>query len=153
MSGNPIDVAEIISPVLGVVPPAPPEAQNETVGYRRFCRHHRTVLDEQRRTVACRDCAQALDAFEVLRELALGERRWVSREKEAREAAERVARLKEEERKTKARTKAASRKDAQTAVAAERARTERERFEITQAARDIAALCKRIERLTDRRRR
>ena len=152
MSTGKIDVSDIISPVLGVVPPASPEPQNDTVGYSRYCRHLRTVLDEKRRTVACRDCAKALDAFDVLLQYAHGERHWVSRENEAREAAERVAKLKDEERRIKARTKAASRKDAATAVAAERARSEGERFEIIQAARDIAEASRRIERITTRRR-
>ena len=152
MSQGNIDVSDIISVVLGVAPQAQPEPQNDTVGYRRFCHHHRTVLDEQRRAVACRDCATALDAFDVLLEYAHGERRWVSRLGEVREAEQRLAALKEEERKVKARTKAASRKDSNAAVAAERARGERERGEIIQAARDIAAGCRRIERITQRRR-
>lgn len=41
------------------------------------CRHGRTLIDQDRRTVSCRDCGQdPVDAFEVLLGLALTWERW-----------------------------------------------------------------------------
>ena len=116
------------------------------------CYHRGTfTLDEEERRVQCH-CGATLDAFTMLLRYANGELNWRCWELEMRETAKRVEALKAEERKVKARTKAASKKDADAAVAAERARSEKERFEIIQAARDIAASCRRIERITTRRR-
>lgn len=116
------------------------------------CYHRGTfTLDEEERTVQCH-CGATLDAFTLLLAYANRERDWRYYDLEVRDAQKRLAELKTEERKVKARTKAASRKDADAAVAAERARSEQERFQIIQAARDIAASCRRIERLTTRRR-
>jgi hypothetical protein len=39
------------------------------------CRHKYTVIDEETRTVECRDCKTHLDAFTVLWEIAIQERR------------------------------------------------------------------------------
>lgn len=108
------------------------------------------ALDEEARTVQCHRCGASLDAFTLLLQYAQREREWRFYDVEVREAEKRLAELKDEERKVKARTKTAARKDADEAVAAERARTERERYEITQAARDIAQLARRIERTITR---
>lgn len=144
-----IDVGDIIAPVLQLVPG--PAQQNKLKGWGyETCRHQRTELNTEDRTVKCRDCGKALDAFGVLLEYAHGERRWQQWQQEQRAAAARVAQLKEEEKKIKARTKAASRKDATEAVRAEQARTEKMRFDTIQAARDMAALARRIEQLNTR---
>jgi hypothetical protein len=109
------------------------------------------TLDSEERTVQCH-CGATLDAFTLLLAYANRERDWRDYDLQVREAQQRLDELKDEERKVKARTKAASKKDADAAVAAERARSEQERFQIIQAARDIAASCRRIERITTRRR-
>lgn len=135
---------EFVAPVLQLIPGARP--QTSLKGYS-FCQHPRTELDESTRTVLCLDCGKTLDPFDVLVGYARLERRLQWSRGEERAADQRVAALKEEERKIKARTRAASRKDADAAVAADRARTERECIEITLKAREIAGLCGRIERL------
>lgn len=114
------------------------------------CRHMSTVVDEVSRTVACHTCGAPLDAITVLLEYARGERLWRGWETEMRRTQDKLAELEAEERKVKARTKAASRKDADVAVEAERARTEKMRTDITEQARDIARMCQRIEHLARR---
>lgn len=42
------------------------------------CRHIHTIIDNDTRSVTCRDCKILLDAFTVLLELAHKERRWLS---------------------------------------------------------------------------
>lgn len=107
------------------------------------------TLDEEERTVQCH-CGATLDAFTLLLAYANRERDWRYYDLEVREAQKRLAELQREERKVKARTKSASRKDANAAVAAERERTEHERIQIIVAAREIAQLGARVERLARR---
>lgn len=147
-----IDVADIIAPVLGVAGPQIPANQTELGPGYRYCAHEAIRVDPEDRTVSCGGCGKALDAFDVLHQYARKERTWRFWEKEIRDKTEALAKLKADERKTKARTKAASRKDAAAAVAAERAQSERERIEISEATRDIVELCRRIERRVQRRR-
>jgi hypothetical protein len=111
------------------------------------CRHLATVVDAVEHTVACASCEAPLDPFQVLLEYARKERHWRGWDAELNRTQQRIDELKAEERKVKARTKNAARKEAATAVADERARSERARFEIAEKARDIAQLCKSIERL------
>jgi len=116
------------------------------------CYHRGTfTLDEETRTVECH-CGASLDAFTLLLQYANRERDWRYYDVERREAQKRLDELKAEERKTKSRLKNASRKDAEVAVAEERARGERERIQISEAVRDMTQLCRRLERLTQRRR-
>jgi len=149
MSEDRIDVGDTIAPVLQLVPRPAEQTKLRGWGYDK-CRHQRTELDSETRAVACRDCGKALDAFDVLLEYARGERNWQHWQREQSAAAARVQQLKEEERKVKSRTQNAMRKDANAAVAAERARTERMRHDAIQAARDVAAAARRIERLMQR---
>jgi len=146
-----IDIADIISPVLGVAEPTAPANQTAVAFEPGFCRHYQVSLDGKQRTVSCSDCGKALDAFDVLLGYARGERRWQTWDTLVREAQERVHQLKVEERKAKARLRNASRKDADAAVAAERVKTERMRIAIIESARDIKEACRRIERLAQRR--
>lgn len=141
-----------------------PEATHDNVRHVAFgqqsavtdriyqCRHHSYKLDREQRTASCGACGAGLDLFQILLDYAHGERLWRHWDSERRRKADELAELKAEERKTKARLKNASRKEADAAVAAERVRTERERTEISDAARDITQLCRRIERLAQRRR-
>ncbi len=141
-----IDVGDIIAPVLQLIP----GGQTTKVQGHSFCGHDRALVDVALRVVTCRDCGKTLDAFDRLLEYAQGERAWQSREKECRDAAKRLHELKAEERRVKARTKSASRKDSDTAVRDEQARTEKMRLEVIQAARDVGALAKRIEQRCQR---
>lgn len=136
-----------IAPVIHLDP-----ARQTDIKRDSFCFHRRHMLDEGTKTVSCGTCGAPLEAFQVLLDYAHRERHWRYLDGEAREAEKRLGELKAEERKTKARLKNASRKEADAAVAAERVRTERERTEISDAARDITQLCRRIERLAQRRR-
>jgi hypothetical protein len=69
---------------------------------------------------------------------------------ETRKAQKHLEELKEEERKVKARTQSASRKEANVAVEAERARTERARLDTIEIAREVAVFARRIEALQTR---
>jgi hypothetical protein len=119
-------------------------------GSPKHCRHRVPVLDAEARTVECEGCGKALDAFQVLLEYADGERRWQGWDQSVREKARELEELREEERKVKARTKNAARKEADMAVATERLRTEKMRQDAIQIARDIVAAGKRLERLNRR---
>lgn len=149
---NPVNVQDIIAPVLGVVERAPPANQTEIGPGYRFCRHGQVQLAMEGRAVSCVTCGKTLDAFDVLLEYAQREREWRYFEKQISEAHERLEKLKSEERKTKARLKHASRKEANAAVAAERATQERASLEIVEWVRDIRQKCASIERLALRRR-
>jgi hypothetical protein len=146
-----IDVSDIRSPVLRLVEPPPPEEQTELDIRQDRCRHIHIRLVAKTRSATCSQCGKEIDAFDVLLEYAPGERRWQHWHTLANAAQKTLERLRAEERKTKARLKNASRKEATVAVAEEQARTERERFAIAEAARDIGEKCRRIERLTRRR--
>jgi hypothetical protein len=116
----------------------------------RYCSHRQYELDEYAKTVSCGSCGAPLEAFQILLDYAHRERHWRYLDREARDAAEKLAELKAEECKVKARTKNATRKEADAAVAAERVRSERERLLISELARDAGALLKRIDGLTRR---
>jgi hypothetical protein len=138
-----------IAPVVQLVPGRAPQNKVAGHGYA-FCRHPRTLIDADTREVSCRDCTKTLDAVDVLLEYAHRERTWHHWDQDTRLAQKRLAELQAEERKVKARTKSAARKDADVAVAAERKRTETMRYEIWRSVRDIQASCARIERLVRR---
>jgi hypothetical protein len=93
-----------------------------------------------------------LDPFQVLLEYARKERHWqpLGSGHETTQGAEAPGTLKEEERKVKARTQSASRKEANVAVEAERARTERARLDTIEIAREVAVFARRIEALQTR---
>jgi len=116
----------------------------------RHCSHRQYELNDYDKTVACGSCGAPLEAFQILRDYAHRERHWRYLDREARDAEKRLEELKVEERKVKARTKNAQRKEADAAVAAERVRTERERLVISELARDIGGLSRRIDGLTRR---
>jgi len=56
---------------------------------RRPCRHNRTEIDEEKRRLECRDCGAEVPAFDFLLKLSREDGRW----REARDAAERAARI------------------------------------------------------------
>lgn len=115
-----------------------------------YCSHRQYEIDEGTKTVVCGKCGAPLDAFQLLLDYATRERSWRYYDSEIRCAKQQLAELKAEERKVKARTKNATRKEAVAAVAEERVRSERERMVIAELARDIVAAAKRIDGLTTR---
>lgn len=143
------DSEDALAPVIQLVHGRAPQNKISGYGYAH-CRHPRTVIDADSRGVSCVDCTKTLDAVDVLLEYARRERTWHHWEQDTRLATKRLAELQEEERKVKARTKAASRKDAGEAVRSEQARTEKMRFDTIQAARDVAQLARRIEQISTR---
>jgi hypothetical protein len=117
-------------------------------------------LDRSRRAITIRINSRASAAwcdaegagrssihFEVLLAYARNERTWRHWQGECIRKRAELGALQAEERRTKARLKHASRKDAAAAVAEERARGERERMQMADAARDIVTRAKRIDRL------
>ena len=127
------------------------DRQSEIAPAVRECSHRQFVVDGASRTVTCAACKEPLDPFQILLEYAREERSWRYYEAECERAMKRLVQLKAEERRVKERTKRASRKEAETAVAEERLRTETARIDITETARDIAQLSRRIEQLAQRR--
>lgn len=110
------------------------------------CNHKQYVVDLGLRTVRCSACAADLDAFSILAALTRQDGYLARREQEARKLGARVSFLKSEERKTKERLKNVTRKDADAAVAAERAKWEKRLRRIVHNAREVARLAGKIER-------
>lgn len=142
----------ILEPIPKPPPMAPvirldPGKQTEIKSTGQYCFHRRYDVDDHAHTVSCGTCGVPLDAFEILLDYARSERSWRYYENEITRAKEALEELKAEERKVKARTRNASRKEAEAAVAEERVRAEKARREITEKARDIGQLCRRIEQL------
>lgn len=132
-------LAEVVRPVFG---------SQTSVKYSGFCRHAQTEVDEGVRAVTCKSCGAVLDPFDVLLAYARRERSWHYWDAETRVAQKRVGELKAEERKIKARTKAASRKDAALAVEDERRKGGLRRCQTAEAAKEIARLTAKILRLS-----
>lgn len=89
-----------------------------------FCSHRQVVVDTSVRTVTCSTCGADLDAFTWVADYARQERTLRHWEKEQQRHAKIVADLKDEEKRIKARTRNARRKDADVAVAEEREKWE-----------------------------
>lgn len=116
------------------------------------CRHlSGYVVSEAERSVTCTACGATIDPIDVLLSYAREERRWRNWRAETGKQVAKVEALKAEEKRVKARTKNASRKDAQVAVDAERARAKREKdvavWAARAAAREVAKALRAIERL------
>lgn len=135
-----IDVDAIIGPVLGLVQgEIAPTASTSYASHGGTCWQHQPRVLQLERRVNCAKCGVALDPFDVLVSIARDHDRQKYYAAEHRRRMTELDEMKAEEKRVKARTKAASRKDAQTAVDAERART-------------LAARRKCIEKLNDARR-
>ena len=87
-----------------------------------LCRHRSYILDKDERSVTCEECDKNLDPFDLLVDLSRSEGYRATVDADRQKTAQRLAYLKGEERKVKARLKNALRKDADAAVAEERAR-------------------------------
>ena len=120
-------------------PPRTPTTGVKDHSYRD-CKHLHIITDRKRRTIQCEDCKEVLDPFDVVYEYAGGERMYHHWRAEETRVRRRLYQLKEEEKRVKARTRNASRKDAETAVAAERARWEERMGRIAFDALNIARL-------------
>lgn len=98
------------------IPDFPPIFGESEVRPKAWCRHERVMLHEQTRTVQCRNCKEAVDPFDILLQQANGERYVESQKARLREMHDKLAELHAEEKRVKARTRNASRKDAKKAV-------------------------------------
>ena len=85
--------------------------------FGKFCLHASyTVIDEQRK-ILCRTCNGQLDAFDLILRLAHRQAHRENIEKEITELRKTLAALRAEEKRCKARTRNARKKDADAAVA------------------------------------
>lgn len=87
---------------------------------QKWCSHRRFALDAEAREVRCQGCGKLLDPFEILFEYATEERSFENWRQSVIDQGKKLAELRAEEKRIKARTKNASRKDAKAAVEAER---------------------------------
>lgn len=115
------------------------------------CYPHAPLVDRALRSVSCRRCKANLDPIEVLLEVAHRHEEWNRLTSEVRTMRATVEALKAEEQRVKARTKSHARKDADEAVAAERAKLERQRAEIACRVDDARRALDRIDQLIGRR--
>ena len=132
---------------LGPTGPATSKVGDWT-GPIKKCEHHSFMVDGRARIVECQHCGVDLDPIEVLHEFAVGERSYRMWAAEEKKVHARLKALHEDERKTKARLKNASRKDAEIAVAAERARWEERLRRIAWNAQKIEGMAKTIRNAT-----
>lgn len=118
-----------------------------TVEYRGgVCYPHAPLVSMTARTVTCKRCKEQLDPIDVLRQVARDHALWVRLHEETRTMRKEIEALKEEEKRVKARTKSASRKDAETAVQAERERSLESRRRIAYNADEAIRLMQAIRR-------
>lgn len=129
---------EVIEGVFGEYTPARSERLGE------FCRHETAAIDRHGRIVRCRACGVDLDPLEVLANLVSRHAHYQSVRRDLRRAGEKLANLRKLEKQTKARVRAASRKDAFAAVAAERERNAAEVCRIGRGLLEIAGLAERL---------
>ncbi len=128
-------------------PPPAVDGAPEKAPRQGFCYPHWPSVDEVSRLVTCRRCNSQLDPVDVLLEVSHRHADWVRLAEETRTMRKELNALKDEEGRVKARTRAASRKDATAAVEDERRKSLTRRLEIAGKARDIAALCKQLHKL------
>lgn len=119
---------DVIRPVFG---------SQMTVAHSGHCQHRQMVVDESKRTIECQSCGAVLDPFDVHMQYARRERSWRYWDRERKQAEARVEELKAEEKRIKARMANASRKDADTAVQAERERWREKRQKLAWKAKEI----------------
>lgn len=115
---------------------------------RSFCAHYRFgyYVDKATRSVTCKGCKVALDAFDVLLEYANGERNWKHWLGESSKEQKKLHDAHEELLRVKARTRSHNRKDAETAVADERKRMHERLGHLSFKANEIVRMAMQIER-------
>lgn len=128
-------------------PPPAAEGALEVKWSGSRCYPHWPIVDRALRSVTCKRCKANLDPIDILLEVARRHEEWTRLSAESSTMRREIEALKAEEKRVKARTKSASRKDAQTAVEAERERDGLRRQQTFDAAKEIAELSLRIQRL------
>jgi hypothetical protein len=112
---------------------------------------HAPLVDSHTRLVTCSRCKAPLDAFDVLLEVARRHEEWNRLSSESRTMRKEIEAMKAEEKRVKARTKSHARKDAASAVAAEREKLAEQHAEIACRTDDARRALKRIDQLIGRR--
>lgn len=90
--------------------------------YGEFCVHSAYIVQQEQRIVTCKACRANLDPFDILLRRALRQSVSENVDDEIKKKRQRLQALDAEERRVKARVRTAKRKDAEAAVAAERAK-------------------------------
>jgi hypothetical protein len=126
----------------------PPAVEGAPIIGERYgrCYRHSPELDADTRAVTCGRCKASLDPFDTLMLVAQRHEEWARLSDESRTMRKELEALKAEEQRVRQRTQSHARKDAAEAVAAERAKTERQRFEIGQSVDDARRALDRIDR-------
>jgi hypothetical protein len=105
-------------------PPPALEGAPSEAPRKGFCWPHSPIIDKVSRLTTCKRCESQLDPVDVLLEVADRHQEYVRMLEETKIMRRSLEQLREEEKKTKARMKSHSRKDAEAAVQAERERME-----------------------------
>lgn len=138
---KPIDVGDIISPVLGLEGPKP------TFGYgpRSECWQHRPEVQRLARKVVCKQCGIALDPLDVLVSLTQSAEYidHLRNEKKRLEAS--IVELKHVEKLAKGRVKRADAKNAELAVQKERQRLADMHMRLAAKAEEIGMIADQIQ--------
>lgn len=136
--------ADVISLATGK-PVGLPEPTRED-DRRRFCGHQGWAVSVHERSLHCRQCGVDLDPFEVLARVAEEYDTVVKAREEHKRLREHIGRLQHEEKRTKARLKNASRKDADAAVQEERERWQKRCRHLRWRAQEIERAAVQIAR-------
>lgn len=135
-------------------PEEPPNVIKATFGketriadHGGFCWHSSILVHERTRSVTCATCNADLDPFDRLLEYARKERNYHHYGQREKALHDRIAKLEEEERKIKARTRNAIRKDADAAVKEALEKRAEAVRSVLWKAREITRLGEQIERL------
>lgn len=138
-SSKPIDIGDIISPVLGIGAPAP------TLGYGHAeCWLHQPEVLPLARKVQCKRCRAALDPLDVLISLTRQAGYIECLRADKKRLEESIAELKHSEKLAKGRVKRAEAKDAAAAVAKERERLADMHLRLAFKAEEIGMLAEQI---------
>lgn len=133
-------------------PPAVEGAPEASSRYGDFqCYPHWPLVDRTSRTVNCKRCKKQLDPIDVLLDVASRAEQWQRAIAETTALRNEVVALKEEEKRVKARTKSHSRKDAEAAVAAERALEQDRRIEVLVRTDEARRALRRVDQLMGKR--
>jgi hypothetical protein len=128
-------------------PPPAVEGAPEAPWSGKGCYPHWPIVDRALRAVTCKRCDANLDPVEVLLDVASKHAEWQRLIGETSTMRAQLATLQKDEKLTRERTKSLARKDAAEAVAAERAKLERQRFEVMTRTDDIRRALQRIDQL------
>jgi hypothetical protein len=109
-----------------------------------YCMHAQIVVDEKARGLFCNLCNATLDPFEQFKRYANQEAQYRVWDRELARQRKQLSEMKDEETKIRARTRNASRKDAELAVAEERKRSKDRRDRSVWNAREMKILADKI---------